>query len=68
MFLLIIFYAAGFLGLDPDDFLGATVSSADGRFRMARSDEAELGSLEPYLKIRHRCSNGNPIGLVSINC
>ena len=50
------------LQLDQDDFLGETVSQENGKFNLtAAAEETFLGldDLEPYLRIRHRCTGNS---------
>ncbi|EFO13284.1 hypothetical protein LOAG_15246 [Loa loa] len=42
---------------DPDDSLSATHSDRQGRFEVS-GQEDEIGSIEPYLRITHSCSDG----------
>ncbi|KAI6184095.1 hypothetical protein M3Y97_00559700 [Aphelenchoides bicaudatus] len=43
-------------GLDPDDEMSAGYTDSDGRFHL-QGDETELTTIDPQLKIYHKCNH-----------
>ena len=49
--------------VDPDDSLASTHTDVRGYFEIS-GEEDEVGSIEPYIRVYHKCLNGvvNEVG------